>query len=406
MKTAKRPKSRSEIQRLEVRAAGPETVELWIYDYIDDLGDTAKSVVEALKGHGQAKQIDVFINSPGGNVFDAVAIYNTLVRHDAHVTVYIDGMALSAASVVAMAGDEIVIAGNALMMIHNASALIWGTADELRQQADMLDKANQTLIDTYAGTTDLEPAEIARLMADETWFTADEAVEKGFADRIAEAKKVAAFAATDGRTMEMLSKFKHAPKDFRAHIKTTPSSKRKVTAMAENPNTPPAPAPEPTPTPEPQPAETPKPDPTPVPDPSPAPAAGPSGAGPATYSELKTALPKASAEFREKCLDAQMSIEQAKDAYIGSMQAALDQERAKTEQTQAASAKPGVDALGTRGTASPASAGGGDPIAAWDAAVAEKVQAGMSKTRAVSAVAAKDPELHQAYIEAYNAAHP
>lgn len=153
---------------------------------------TPKQFKDDLDNLGDVNELAIHINSGGGDVFAGFAIYNMLARHKAHKTVYIDGLAASIASLIAMAGDEIVMPRNSMLMIHNAWAMIAGNAGELRKMADELDKVDGVLRSTYVAKTGLEEAEIADLMANETWFTANDAVEKGFATSVEESVKIAA----------------------------------------------------------------------------------------------------------------------------------------------------------------------------------------------------------------------
>ena len=141
---------------------------------------------------GDVKNIDIYINSGGGDVFAGYAIYNMLKRHSAKKTVYIDGLAASIASLIAMAGDEIVMPSNSMMMIHNAWAIVAGNKTDLRDMADQLDKVDGLLVDTYVKKTGLEQDEVVAMLDNETWLTASEAVEKGFATRLEEPTAVAA----------------------------------------------------------------------------------------------------------------------------------------------------------------------------------------------------------------------
>ena len=124
------------------------------------------------------------LNSPGGSVFDAVAIYNALKRHAGTVTVWIDGIAASAASYIAMAGDEIVMPENAFLMIHDPAGLVMGTAEDMRAMAETLDKIEGQPGPGYAAKSGRRPSDIAALMAAETWFDAADALAQGFADRM------------------------------------------------------------------------------------------------------------------------------------------------------------------------------------------------------------------------------
>ena len=137
-----------------------------------------------------ADRIDLHLNSPGGDVYDGIAIYNALVEHPAQVQATIDGLAASIASVIAQAGDKIVIAENAQMMIHNAWAVVMGDADELRAAAKDLERHNKNIAGIYAtrsGRGDVD--RWLDLMAAETWMSAEEAVKVGLADEVRTAGK-------------------------------------------------------------------------------------------------------------------------------------------------------------------------------------------------------------------------
>lgn len=178
-----------------VSKADADEAEIFIYDAIvgSDIeaeywgGVSANAFVKALRDI-TAGTIHLRINSPGGDVFAARAIETALREHKARKVVHIDGLAASAATFIAMAGDEIVIADGAMFMIHKAWTVAWGNANDLNKTAELLDKVDGTLVDTYAARTGQGDARIAEWMAAETWFTADEAVQYGFADRVASAK--------------------------------------------------------------------------------------------------------------------------------------------------------------------------------------------------------------------------
>lgn len=169
---------------------------IWIYEQIGDNGwgdgMSAKHFGQELRDLGDVSEISVFINSPGGSVWDGTAIFNTLRNHPARVTTYIDGLAASMASVIAMAGDEVVMRDNALFMIHNPWSIVIGDADEMRKAAGMLDKVKETIVTAYQGRSSLNDEELSELMNDETWMTADEALEWGFIDSVSEGLELAA----------------------------------------------------------------------------------------------------------------------------------------------------------------------------------------------------------------------
>lgn len=171
-----------------------DTTEVLLYDEIGASywgGTDAKSFAEQMANVSTAN-IHVRINSPGGNVLDGIAIYNTLKDHDAHVITEVDALAASIASIIMLAGDERRIADNAMVMIHNASTIAVGDAATFRRTADLLDKWNDTLIDTYVRNTGNEFGQVKDWMNEETWFGAEEAKEHGFVTAVSENVAVAA----------------------------------------------------------------------------------------------------------------------------------------------------------------------------------------------------------------------
>lgn len=158
--------------------------EIYLYDEIGPWGVTASDMSAVLTGV-KTDRIDLHISTPGGDVFDGLAIYNSLLQHPANVRVVIDGLAASAGSFIAMAGDEIHIARNAMMMIHDAMAMTFGNYADHVKSAELLDGASNTIADIYAkragGTSD----EWRSRMRDETWyFSGEEAVNAGLANTI------------------------------------------------------------------------------------------------------------------------------------------------------------------------------------------------------------------------------
>ncbi|WP_167851055.1 head maturation protease, ClpP-related [Tabrizicola caldifontis] len=174
-----------------IRARGTGA-EVLIYDEIGAYGVSAKGFLAELGALPDGVPIDLRLNSPGGSVFDAVAIYNALQRHDGTITVWIDGVAASAASYVAMAGDEIVMPENSFLMIHCPSGLVIGTAADMREMAETMDKIAGTMVRGYAARSGRSEKEIAALMAAETWFDAAAALEAGLATRMIEPVRIAA----------------------------------------------------------------------------------------------------------------------------------------------------------------------------------------------------------------------
>jgi ATP-dependent Clp protease protease subunit len=167
-----------------VRAAAQDEAEILLYDEIGTWFIAAQDFVKELNAI-TAGTIHLRINSPGGDVFQGIAIYNALKAHRAKVVVHVDGIAASIASIIALAGDEILIAKNAMLMIHKATALAWGTAEGLRRTAEMLDKLeNATIVSTYVDATGQSEDQIRTWMEAETWFDAEEAVDHGFCDEV------------------------------------------------------------------------------------------------------------------------------------------------------------------------------------------------------------------------------
>lgn len=156
---------------------------LSIFDEIGFWGVQAKDFISDLAAV-KSKSLNVEINSPGGDVFAGLAIYNALKSSGKEIVVKVMGVAASAASLIAMAGDRIVMPKNTFMMVHNPWSFAVGNADELRDTADTLDKIGASLRATYSARTGLSEDEVAPLLAKDTWLTADEALEKGFATEV------------------------------------------------------------------------------------------------------------------------------------------------------------------------------------------------------------------------------
>lgn len=171
---------------IKVFARGNGAAEVEIYAPIGEnwYGDglTAKRFRDDLKALGDVSQIVVRINSPGGEVFDGFSIYNALKEHAATVTVYIDGLAASIASVIAMAGDEIYMGEGAMFMVHSPWTFAMGDADDMRATAEMLDKIEVGLVDAYVTRTGQDRKTVEGWMDGETWFTRDEAIDARLAD--------------------------------------------------------------------------------------------------------------------------------------------------------------------------------------------------------------------------------
>lgn len=364
--------------RFEIRAVAADRAELILYGEVDRFwGVGAKQVRDELKALGPAvKTIDVHINSEGGNYFEGVAIYNALREHPARVVVHVDGMALSIASVVAMAGDERLMADGAYMMIHNPIMAAFGDAADHVHTAELLSGVTSQLAAIYARHTGLEEAALVALMAAETWMDADAAVAQGFATGRSPALAVAAsFHA---------NRFRNVPDLLNQKI--SPDTEEPLMAHDASSTTP-APA-----------------DPQPASQPTTAPPA-PQAAG---YADLKAALPEADAGFMIEQLDAKVTVDQARAAWAKHL---ADQVKARDEQiaalkaqaTQAATgpAKPAAGVAPLASAAAP-SAPIDNAAGEFERLVTEQMKAGSPRHKAVRDVARRNPDLRAAWIHEVN----
>jgi len=217
----------------QINAKGNRKAEILIYEQIgkswwDDSGVGAKDFMEKLSNL-DVDDIDLRINSLGGSVFEGNAIYNGLKNHKAKVHVKIDGIAASIASVIAMAGDDIEIPENGMMMIHDPWTFAGGNAEEMRRAADMLDKIKVGIVAAYRGKTGKDDAEIGDLMSAETWMTATEAVAMGFADTM-----LAPVTIENSFNSDTLAKFKNVPESLKPSRPAGVNNSLKVTNMSEN----------------------------------------------------------------------------------------------------------------------------------------------------------------------------
>ena len=166
-----------------VNKADSDTAEVYIYDEIGYFGITANDFVKELNDI-TALKIDLHLSTPGGDVFDGIAIYNALKNHSAEVTTYVDSLAASAGSFIAMAGDTIIMQRTAQIMIHDAHGLAIGNAADMRELADLLDKSSDNIASIYAERAGGSVEDWRKAMQAETWYSAEEAVEAGLADKI------------------------------------------------------------------------------------------------------------------------------------------------------------------------------------------------------------------------------
>jgi ATP-dependent Clp protease protease subunit len=226
---------------IEVTNKDADVGEITIYGYITDekwfdddvTPQDFKKEMDKLKNK---KRVNVYINSGGGGVFAGIAIHNMIKRLSAETVGYVDGMAASIASVILQGCTKRVVSKGSMVMIHNPAAVVAGEADEMRKTADLLDKIKTVIIDTYRERTKTSESEISQMMNDETWMKADEAVAFGFADELADDKKVTASirgttATINGVEMD-LNRFRAFPVD---EIKTEePPEQPQITPEPDN----------------------------------------------------------------------------------------------------------------------------------------------------------------------------
>uniref|UniRef100_UPI0039180057 ClpP-like prohead protease/major capsid protein fusion protein n=1 Tax=Escherichia coli TaxID=562 RepID=UPI0039180057 len=212
-----------------MKAGHKSDADIYIYDEIGFWGVTAKQFVSDLNALGNITHINLHINSPGGDVFEGIAIFNALKNHGASITVYVDGVAASMASVIAMVGDPVIMPENAFMMIHKPWGVSGGDADDMRDYADLLDKVESVLLPAYAQKTGKTTDEIAAMLADETWMSGAECLAHGFADQVT--PEVKAMACIQSKRTE---EFKKMPESIRNMIIPPRNS---ATREPENKNT-------------------------------------------------------------------------------------------------------------------------------------------------------------------------
>lgn len=245
------------------QSADPGVLELYIYgdvegdsydwrtDEVIQSETSATYFRDELAKYPEAREINLYINSNGGSVFEGTAIYNQLRRHPAKKTVYIDGFACSVASVIAMAGDRVVMPRNAMMMIHNALMYVFGNAAELRKAADDLDAINKGNRKAYlqkAGDK-LTEDDLVSMLDAETWLTAEDCIRLGLADEYAE---------KDADIEAASAVLQKARLNLEQRIQLQKSLAAQLRQLAA-----PLPTPEPTPQQEPAPPADPEPDPEP-----------------------------------------------------------------------------------------------------------------------------------------------
>jgi ATP-dependent Clp endopeptidase proteolytic subunit ClpP len=174
-----------------------DTKDLYIYDMIGSGGVTAKGIVSDLEKAGKNTNINLRINSAGGDVFEGIAIYNSLKKHNGNINVEIEGLAASMASIIMLAGDNITASENSLIMVHNPSIGIQGESKDLTKKAELLDKIKDQMVGIYTAKTGMNEKDVIQMMDSETWLTAEEALQVGLITNVGESIKVAAVSKTE-----------------------------------------------------------------------------------------------------------------------------------------------------------------------------------------------------------------
>jgi len=208
----------------KIEALSDDNTELMIYDVIGWPFNDAGEIIRALAGIN-SKTVTVRINSPGGDVFDAMAIFNALQSHKSKIITRIESLAASAASFIALAGKEVQAYQNAMFMIHDPWVLAAGNQYDLREIADILEKISGNMVDIYSQNSNIGKKEIRDMLKAETWFTAKEAKEKGFVDTIIDGKAV--------KAQFDLSMFAHVPDGFTAEDHDEPIARKYEKALRD-----------------------------------------------------------------------------------------------------------------------------------------------------------------------------
>lgn len=194
----------------KINARDGGIAEIAIFDEIGGWGISARQFAQELSSYRDISLIKLYIHSPGGDVFEGMAIYNLLRNHPARVEGEVLGLAASMASVIAMACDVLIMPENAMMMIHRPWGIQGGDADSMRRYAELLDKVEDTLVSAYTTKTGLTADAIKTMLAAETWLTGAEAVEQGFADQLAQPLQMAA-----SLTSKRIEEFDHMPEQLK-----------------------------------------------------------------------------------------------------------------------------------------------------------------------------------------------
>lgn len=361
----------SEFMRFQMKATGEADV--YIFEDIGEnwtgTGITAKAFVKEFDSllKKNPTNINIHLNSNGGSVSDGIAIANTIKRVKDKTTVYVDGFAASIASIIALAGSKNVMASNALFMIHNPKGFAMGDSRDMAKMGATLDTVKEALVSTYTEKTGKSAAEIAAKMDAETWFTAQEAKEYGFADEVMGESPV-----LNQVSQASWNAWNSVRNQVRAEAQpiageTSPDQPKETCEMSDTTK---------------------------------------EGPKPATIAELKAACAGATSDFICAMLEQEATVADAMKAYQKVQADVIAEQTAKIEALQKKAEKPaapvvavGVEPLKeTIKAQEPAM----EPEAEWLALIHAKITAGMPKKQATITAARENPDLHRAYLEAYN----
>lgn len=340
-----------------------------IYDEIGFWGTRAVTFARQWKElESNNKRIEVHVASPGGNPFDALTILNVMQQSKVPVDVYIDGLAASAASIIAMGGRKNYMADNALLMLHNPYMITVGDKEEHEASIRMLEATTDAIVVAYANKSGKTREEIMEIMDAETWYDAQSAKKEGFVDKVVKAVPMAAKfdVAAYGYTV---------PESFRDRLEVKEPETAKPTEVITMSET--------------KTPEAPK---------------------PATIAEIEAHCKGCDEAFVVAQLKASATVTQAQAAWTEVLAKRVEESNAKIaalekEKTELAAKKPaapGNDPVGD-GNAPKGKSSDGDAIAQFDEAVALEMKSGKSKQQAIRAVAIENKELHAAYLREYNA---
>ncbi len=359
---------------LTVKMQAKDSADIYLYAQIGFGGVTPEQFRQEWSSIPKnVKNVTFHLASAGGNPFDALAMYNVVKSSNKNVTLCVDGLAASAASLLAMCGNTIRMSKNAMMMVHNPSTMTWGDVEDHQKSIQMLEAVEKAVNGVYTDRTGKTIEEIRAICAAETWMTSQQCVDEGFADEIDEEESEMA-ASID--LADLKKRYHNAPAAL-FHVSNaaiTPKQTNQKEPITMSENTAPAPA---------------------------------------TIQEIEAACPGANAEFVLAQAKSGATCSQAMTAYIAMQhaelkaaqeaRAAADAKALAAEKKVTSPASTGVDPVATAGNSGAVSV---SARAEWDKAVADKVKnLGMKQHKAISAVINENPALHASMLVEHNLAN-